>query len=101
MPALLEVNNLHVAFGAAAPVVRGVSLALAAGEKLALVGESGSGKTLTALALLRLLHGARTTGPALWRAPGQPEPIGANAAVVLDDVVYGTIPKSRSRSAPS
>lgn len=73
MPALLEVNNLHVAFGATAPVVQGVSLALAAGEKLALVGESGSGKTLTALALLRLLHGARTTGQALWRAPGQPE----------------------------
>lgn len=73
MPALLDVTNLHVAFGAAAPVVQGVSLSLKAGEKLALVGESGSGKTLTALALLRLLHGARTTGQALWRAPGQPE----------------------------
>lgn len=73
MPALLEVTNLHVAFGAAAPVVQGVSLALAAGEKLALVGESGSGKTLTALALLRLLHGARIDGQALWRAPEQPE----------------------------
>ena len=35
---LLEVSNLHVTFGAAAPLVRGVSLALEAGEKLALVG---------------------------------------------------------------
>ena len=60
---LLQVDNLHVAFGAKT-VVDGVSLAIAPGEKLALVGESGSGKTVTALALLRLLHGAWVTGQA-------------------------------------
>lgn len=63
---LLEIENLEVRFGDKA-VVRGVSLAIAAGEKLALVGESGSGKTITALSLLRLVPDARITGQARLR----------------------------------
>ena len=43
IPPLLQVQDLHVAFGGK-PVVQGVSFALHAGEKLALVGESGSGQ---------------------------------------------------------
>jgi microcin C transport system ATP-binding protein len=66
---LLDVRGLGVAFGAKT-VVDGVSFAIAPGEKLALVGESGSGKTVTALALLRLLHDARITGSA-WFDGGQ------------------------------
>ena len=62
---LLQVQNLHVAFGAKT-VVEGVSLDIAPGEKLALVGESGSGKTVTALALLRLLQDAHIGGRALF-----------------------------------
>ena len=62
-PALLEVHDLHVRFGAK-EVVRGVNFSLAAGEKLALVGESGSGKTITALSLLRLAGNAAITGQA-------------------------------------
>ena len=61
MTRLLEVEQLEVRFGDKA-VVRGVSFAIAAGEKLALVGESGSGKTITALSLLRLVPDARITG---------------------------------------
>ena len=63
---LLEVENLAVRFGDKA-VVRGVSLAIAAGEKLALVGESGSGKTITALSLLSLVPDAHITGQARLR----------------------------------
>ncbi|MDR7158436.1 ABC transporter ATP-binding protein [Arthrobacter sp. BE255] len=59
----LEVRNLGpagtydggTAAGAAAPLVRDLSLSVGAGEFVALVGGSGSGKTLTALSCLRLL----------------------------------------------
>ena len=55
---LLELRNLTVEFPSAhGPVaaVRGISLALDAGQTLALVGESGSGKSVTALAIMGLL----------------------------------------------
>ncbi|MEZ5608413.1 MAG: dipeptide ABC transporter ATP-binding protein [Burkholderiaceae bacterium] len=71
MAPLLEVRGLQVAFGSKT-VVDGVDFTLAPGERLALVGESGSGKSVTALALLGLLHGARTQGQALFEtAQGQ------------------------------
>ena len=55
---LLELRGLHVSFATRAgevPAVRGVDLALRAGETLALVGESGSGKTVCALAVMGLV----------------------------------------------
>ena len=58
---LLDVKDLHVAFGGKA-VVHGITFQLAPGEKVALVGESGSGKTVTALSLLRLLTEAQVGG---------------------------------------
>ena len=66
MSALLDLHDLQVRFGAT-PVVQGVSLRLAPGERLALVGESGSGKTVTALAILRLLDSAELSGSVRWR----------------------------------
>ncbi|CAL9512920.1 Glutathione import ATP-binding protein GsiA [Actinosynnema sp. ALI-1.44] len=53
---LLALRDVTVSF-AGRPVVRDVTLSLAAGEVLAVVGESGSGKTVTALSLLGLLPG--------------------------------------------
>jgi oligopeptide/dipeptide ABC transporter ATP-binding protein len=54
---LLQVENLTVTFrrdGRDTTPVRGVTLAVRAGERVAVVGESGCGKSLTALALTRL-----------------------------------------------
>ncbi|WP_298211004.1 dipeptide ABC transporter ATP-binding protein [Acidovorax sp.] len=68
-PLLLQVQDLHVRFGAK-EVVRGVNFSIAAGEKLALVGESGSGKTITALSLLRLAGDAVITGHAQLQGRG-------------------------------
>ncbi|MBN9360611.1 MULTISPECIES: ABC transporter ATP-binding protein [unclassified Devosia] len=58
MSALVEIENLHVAFrndeGGYNDAVRGVTLSLGR-EKLGIVGESGSGKSLTGRALLGVL----------------------------------------------
>jgi peptide/nickel transport system ATP-binding protein len=55
---LLEIRGLSVSFDSddgRVRAVRGVDLALAAGETVALVGESGCGKSVTALSILRLV----------------------------------------------
>ena len=67
---LLTVTGLDVVFPSRLGAVRCVedlSFQLEAGETLGVVGESGSGKSLSALALMGLLPGARVSGQALFQ----------------------------------
>jgi peptide/nickel transport system ATP-binding protein len=65
--ALLEIEDLRVDFSRDGRVIshalRGVSLAVGAGEAVGVVGETGCGKTLTGLSVLRMLpDNARASG---------------------------------------
>jgi len=65
--AMLDVQNLRVAFTTPAGVARavdGVSFSIAPGETVGMVGESGCGKTVTGLSLLRLIEAPGRIDPA-------------------------------------
>ncbi len=60
MPELLSIKNLEVSLknptnDKRGKVLRGISLSLGEGQRVALVGESGCGKSMTALSILNLL----------------------------------------------
>ena len=57
--ALVDIRNLTVSFpqhDGLVQAVRGMTLAVGAGESVGIVGESGSGKSVTCMAVLRLLR---------------------------------------------
>lgn len=89
---LLQVRDLHIAFGAT-EVVHGISFNIEHGEKLALVGESGSGKSLTALSLVRLVEGAALSGRCLWT----PQDAASLAAVSTDEIQTRDLLKLKAR----
>jgi branched-chain amino acid transport system ATP-binding protein len=55
---LLEVDGLHVAYGAL-EVVRGISIAIEPGEIITVLGSNGAGKTTTLRSIAGLLHPSR------------------------------------------
>ncbi|MCL2585219.1 MAG: ABC transporter ATP-binding protein [Streptosporangiales bacterium] len=70
---VLELDGLSVAYGRAAPVVRGLTLTVGPGEVVALLGANGAGKTTTLRAVSGLLKPAagsvRLDGGDLARVP--------------------------------
>ena len=92
MADVITVEHLTVAFPAkegTGEVVRDVSLAIGAGERVGLVGESGSGKSLTARAIMRLIPqpGRVTEGTVLPRRCRARREVGAEPS--------GAAPRSR------
>jgi microcin C transport system ATP-binding protein len=65
MDALLTIQDLSFSLGER-PLLRGVNLKLAAGEKLALVGASGSGKSLLAKMILGLEPQGQKSGEIIF-----------------------------------
>ena len=79
---LLAIESLSVSYGGA-PALSGVSLTLAAGQRLAVIGESGSGKSTLAMALCGLLpQSARLTGRIAF---ARPLALGRDIGVVFQD----------------
>jgi peptide/nickel transport system ATP-binding protein len=71
MTNVVEIRDLEISFatdGEPVRAVNGVSLAVKAGEVLAIVGESGSGKTVTAKTILGLLPSTATVSGAVLLA---------------------------------
>lgn len=69
---LLQVEDLSIGFGSAAPIIEGVNFSVERGKTLAIVGESGSGKTICCRSLLHILPGTARidTGRALFHGTG-------------------------------
>ena len=68
---VLQIEDLHTEFDTPSGIVRvlrGLTLAVPAGQAVGIVGESGSGKTVTALSVMRLIRppGRITSGRVLF-----------------------------------
>lgn len=71
---LIDINNLHIHFFTNEGIVRavdGVNLSIERGKTLCMVGESGCGKSVTARAILNIVHnpGRIVEGQILFHSP--------------------------------
>jgi len=97
--ALLEVEDLRVAFGAAT-AVDGVSFSVDEGKVVGLVGESGCGKSVTSLAIMGLLpkgRGGKGRKAAVQAAAAEPVDSGLKTAAAAPQTVAATGARGRSR----
>ncbi|WP_189341806.1 ABC transporter ATP-binding protein [Mesorhizobium sp. M2A.F.Ca.ET.042.01.1.1] len=90
MTALLSIRDLRVAYrrdGAEVVALKGVSLDVLEGERLAIIGESGSGKSTLALAVVGLLaRGTEIGGTISWKIPKSQAPHSFAPPSVLPDI---------------
>jgi peptide/nickel transport system ATP-binding protein len=98
--ALLEVEDLRVAFGAST-AVDGVSFSVDEGKVVGLVGESGCGKSVTSLAIMGLLpkgRGRRTREP-VQAAAAAPVDSGLKAAASAPQTIAASGGRGRRGGA--
>ncbi|UOA16763.1 MULTISPECIES: ABC transporter ATP-binding protein [Sulfitobacter] len=105
MSAFLEIRNLCVTLKSGAPILRNVSLSVAAGQVHGLVGESGAGKSMIGKAVLGTLPRAlAVTRGEIWldgvdlqtlRPAERRRRIGALAALIPQDPLTALNPARR------
>lgn len=105
MSAYLSIRNLCVALKGGTPILRAVSLDVAAGQVHALVGESGAGKSMIGKAVLGTLPRALSvTSGEIWldgvnllalRPAQRRKRIGATAALIPQDPLTALNPSKR------
>src|SRR5947209_12829651 len=95
---LVELRNIHVAFGGVRAVA-GVTIDLYAGEVVGVVGGNGAGKTT----LMRTLSGARPPDSGQILVNGQPVTIGnpREAKALGIETIYQTLALADNLDAPA